>query len=60
MTYDELSASIMHAPAGAVGFDILDPEGEVVASAADGWQAAAIVDLLNDETSPCHGVAEPA
>ena len=23
---------------GAVGYDILDPEGEVVASAADGWE----------------------
>jgi hypothetical protein len=60
MTYDETIGKYHARAAGAVGFDILDPEGEVVASAADGWQAAAIVDLLNDETSPCHGVAEPA
>ena len=28
---------------GAVGYDIIDPEGEVVASAVDGWQAAAVI-----------------
>ena len=32
---------------GAAGYEIIDPEGEVVASAADGWEAAAIVELLN-------------
>jgi hypothetical protein len=60
MTYDEISDKYFARASGAVGYDILDPEGEVVASAANGWEAAAIVELLNDETSPCHGVPEPA
>ena len=37
---------------GAVGYDIMDPEGEVVASAADGWQAAEVIELLNETNEP--------
>jgi len=47
MTYDETIGKYYALASGTVGYDILDPEGEVVASAADGWQAAAIVELLN-------------
>ena len=60
MTYDEISDGYIARASGAVGYDILDPEGEVVASAADGWEAAAIVELLNEQPSPRHCVPEPA
>jgi hypothetical protein len=40
---------------GAAGYDILDPEGEVVAWTVNGWWASVIVDLLNDAEvqAPC-------
>ncbi len=49
---------------GAAGYDILDPEGEIIARVVDGWWASVIVDLLNDAEvqAPCllaavHGAA---
>ncbi len=60
MTYDEISDKYFARPSGAVGYEILSPDGEVVAWAADGWWAATIVELLNEQLSPCHGVPEPA
>jgi hypothetical protein len=60
MTYDELSDKYVARASGAVGYDILDSEGAIVASAADGWEAAAIVELLNEQASSPHGIPEPA
>ncbi len=58
MTHDERIEYVARA-SGAVGYDILDPEGEVIASAADGWQAAAIVEMLNESAArePCLSAA---
>jgi hypothetical protein len=60
MTHDETVERYFARASGAVGYDVLDSEGEVVASAADGWEAAAIVDLLNEQASSPHCVPEPA
>ena len=59
MTYDETIGKYHARASGAVGYDILDPEGEVIASAADGWQAAAIVEMLNESEArePCLSAA---
>ena len=49
---------------GTAGYEIINPEGEVVARAVDGWWASVIVDQLNDAEvqDPCllaavHGAA---
>jgi hypothetical protein len=63
MTHDERIEYVARA-SGAAGYEIIDPEGEIVARAADGWWASVIVDLLNDAEvqDPCllatgHGAA---
>ncbi len=47
MTHDERIEYVARA-SGAAGYEIIDPEGEIVARVVDGWWAAIIVELLND------------
>jgi hypothetical protein len=57
MTHDE---RYFARASGEVGYEIVSPDGEVVAWAVDGWWTAEIVGLLNDEVSRHHRVPEPA
>jgi hypothetical protein len=63
MTHDERIEYVPRA-SGTAGYEIIDPEGEIVAWTVDGWWASVIVDLLNDTEvqDPCllavlHGAA---
>jgi hypothetical protein len=54
MTHDERTEYVARA-SGIAGYEIIDPDGGIVAWAADGWWASVIVELLNEAEvqDPC-------